>query len=629
MPPTACVPFWLFYGVFCLNILYNCLSDRYKQPFGCLRRNQVCSLLVEVPVDCPVIQLEAVLARDDGYGMRVFFTLDYDNGQYRGYRTEFSLPRCGLYHYYFHFDTPGSSFDLFRQGESGTNIAVGDQWQLTCCPEDFETPEFFNGAVMYQIFPDRFYKQGDCDLTGKLGPYWVHDRWEDTPHYLPDEHGEILNNDFFGGNLNGVRAKLDYLSSLGVDVIYFNPLSMAFSNHRYDTADYKRPDPMLGTEADFAALCRDAHALGMKVILDGVYSHTGSNSVYFDKKGVFGTGALSDPQSPYRSWFDFQHYPDRYTSWWGIDTLPCVNEMDPSYLDYMIYGQDSVIAHWLALGADGFRLDVADELPDEFIVAFRKRLKELNPNALLLGEVWEDASNKVSYSVRRKYFSGGELDSVMNYPFRNAILTFMADSNAWAFRSAVMTIVEHYPAQVINQVMNSLSTHDTPRILTLLGDSFNGSKAEKAERFLSDEARAWAVRREKAAAVLQFTLPGMPCIYYGDEAGLEGFEDPLNRRTFPWGRELTGLQDFYRSLSKLKHNCPALKTGSIAFQSDGDSAILYTRKSENQSVRTVVNGGQEPFTFPVNGQLLLLHCGRQDGGSVTLEQWGAAIILEG
>lgn len=612
-----------------MRILYNSLSGRYKQPFGCLRRNEVCKLLIEVPVDCPVIQLEVVLTSDSGYGMRVSFTRDYDNGQYCGYRTEFSIPRCGLYHYYFHFDTPGSSFDLFRQGESDTNIAVGGQWQLTCYPEDFETPSFFNGAVMYQIFPDRFYKAGQCDLTEKLEPYWIHERWDDTPHYLPDEHGEILNNDFFGGNLNGVRAKLDYLHSLGVDVIYFNPLSMAYSNHRYDTADYLRPDPMLGTEEDFSALCRDAHALGMRVILDGVYSHTGSNSRYFDKKGVFGTGALSDPGSPYRSWYDFQHYPDQYTSWWGIDTLPCVNEMDSAYLDFIVRGEDSVIAHWLSLGADGFRLDVADELPDEFIAAFRKRLKALNPEAILVGEVWEDASNKVSYSVRRRYFSGGELDSVMNYPFRNAILTFMADSNAASFRSSVMTIVEHYPAQVINQVMNSLSTHDTPRILTLLGDSFSGSKEEKAERYLSGEAHIRAVCREKAAAVLQFTLPGMPCIYYGDEAGVEGFEDPFNRRTFPWGRELTDLQDFYRCLARIKHDYPALKTGGISFHSEDGSSIIYSRSAGGQTVRTVVNGGQAPVAFPTGGQVLLLHSGRQDGGSVTLDQWGAAIILEG
>ncbi len=611
-----------------MNVAFNCLLEEFKTPFGCVRENQPCYMTVKVPEYYAVSGVDVLLTTDTSYGLRVSFELTGTQDGYQIYKTQFSLSRCGLYFYHFRCQGGQGPFHVYRCGETDTSINHGDLWQLTCYPVDFHPPAEYAGAVMYQIFPDRFYRLGTCDLTDKLQPYWVHDSWEDTPHFLPNEQGEVLNNDFFGGNFQGIRSKLSYLKSLNVDVIYLNPISMAFSNHRYDTADYLRPDPMLGTEAEFSALCHDAHKMGMKIILDGVFSHTGSNSVYFDKNHVFGHGAISDPNSPYRSWFDFQEYPNRYTSWWGIDTLPCVNEMDPAFLEHIITGTDSVIAHWLGLGADGFRLDVADELPDSFIALFRKRLKELNPEALLLGEVWEDASNKISYGARRKYFSNGELDSVMNYPFRSAILSFMAHPDANSFRAAVMSVAEHYPQEVLHCLMNSLSTHDTPRILTLLGDSFEGSKQEKAHRFLEGDTKIWAVRRECAAAVLQFTLPGMPCIYYGDEAGLEGFEDPFNRRCFPWGNELKELQQVYRSLSKLKGSYLALKRGEVRFENPNECVIHLIRSWEHQHIHTFVNGGTNPVTIPITGQLLFQSHAAKEKRLLHLESWGAAIMIE-
>ncbi|MGN0985452.1 MAG: glycoside hydrolase family 13 protein [Candidatus Enterenecus sp.] len=611
-----------------MEFRYDCLSEQYKQPFGCLRLHETCRMTVEVSADTEVRRLEVVLAGESGCGLRVPFSPGEEAGGFVRCHAQFTLPRTDLYFYHFYIDTDQGPCEWYRSGERGVSPGRGDRWQLTCYPDDFQVPEGLAGSVMYQIFPDRFFKGRDCDLTGKLEPYWVHDNWSDTPRFLPDERGEVLNNDFFGGNLDGIRQKLGYLKSLHVEIIYLNPICMAYSNHRYDTADYKRVDPMLGSDEDFAALCREAHALGMKVVLDGVFSHTGSNSVYFDQKGVFGHGACSDPDSPYRGWYDFQHYPDRYTSWWGIVTLPCVHEMNESYLDYIIQGEDSVIAHWLSLGADGFRLDVADELPDAFIAAFRARLKALKPDAILLGEVWEDASNKIAYDVRRRYFADGELDSVMNYPFRNAILGLMAHCDPEEFRRSVMTIVEHYPAPVLHCLMNSLSTHDTPRILTLMGDSFDGPKTEKAERFLSGDARPWASAREMAAAVLQFTLPGMASLYYGDEAGMEGFEDPFNRRGYPWGGEDRELLEFYRQLTELKCTLPALRTGGIQFQPAPDGVVCFVRTLDGRRVRTLVNSWQRTVDIPVSGQVLFLHYGRCQDGCVSLDQWGTAIISE-
>lgn len=612
-----------------MGFRFNSLDERYKSPFGALCPGQVCRLTVEVIGDEAVLGLDAMVERAGGDAFAVPLALTCGEDGVSAWQGEFSLSACGLYHYHFHLECPSGGLDLFRLGESGVtaDADTGAPWQITCCPEDFFAPEAFQGAVMYQIFPDRFARSGQCDLTGKLEPYWIHEDWSDVPIFRPDPDGEVLNCDFFGGNFQGIVEKLDYLESLSVEVLYLNPICMAYSNHRYDTADYLRPDPMLGTSEDFAVLCREAHARGMKVILDGVFSHTGANSVYFDKEGVFGGGAYHDPDSPYRRWYDFQEWPDRYAAWWDHKTLPNVDELEPSYLRF-ITGEDGAIAHWLRLGADGFRLDVADELPDAFIAAFRARLKAERPDALLIGEVWEDASNKVSYGKLRTYFTAGELDSVMNYPFRTAILNFMADRDAAAFRSAVNTIVENYPASALHCAMNSLSTHDTPRVLTLLGDSFDGTMEEKAARRLSDEARALAADKEKAAAVLQFALPGAACIYYGDEAGLEGFEDPLNRRCFPWGHELAELQGLYRVLGRIKRTTPALRRGDIRFQDLAPQTVCFTRTLDGQRVRTVVNGGDQPLILSLDGEAALLHRAALQGGSVLLGSWGAAIIME-
>ena len=415
----------------------------------------------------------------------------------------------------------------------------------------------------------------------------------------------MLNNDFYGGNFRGITEKLPYLSELGVTLLYLNPISKSFSSHRYDTGDYKTPDPMLGTEADFAALCRAAHDRGMRVILDGVYSHTGSNSLYFNKDGAFpGKGAYQSQSSPYHSWYTFHHWPDCYNSWWGFDTLPTVNKLDPAFVKYIITDEDSVIAHWIRLGADGFRLDVADELPDEFLKLLRSRLKELKPDALLLGEVWEDASNKVAYGCRRRYFVDGELDSVMNYPFRTAILNFVRGRDAGqGLRDTVLTIAENYPPQVLPCNMNLLGTHDTPRILTALVDDFEGPREEQAKRHLSRNQLEVARERLLMASFLQYTLPGSPSIYYGDEALMEGHKDPFNRRPFPWGREDWELQNHYKRLGRLRRDNPALRLGDIHFFQAGDRHLGFTRSHAGETLRIYCNRSGDPWEIP-SGQLV-------------------------
>ena len=429
-----------------MRILYDSKLPQYKTPFGTLTPGQVCSVHIHIPCAVQATSVTLLLKYEDGKtgAQDIHLTKQAVKGAYEVWGGDFSIPHTGLYFYYYYIDTPSGGFRLFKQGDD-TNMEAGDLWQVSCVPADFHTPDWAKGVTIYQIFPDRFYKSGDCDLTGKLTPYTVHRSWGEEVEWKPTEDGKVLNNDFYGGNFKGITEKLDYIASLGVNLIYLNPISKSFSSHRYDTGDYKTPDPMLGTEEDFAELCRQAHKRGIRVILDGVYSHTGSNSPYFNREGQFDSvGAYNSTESPYSSWFTFYNWPDSYNSWWNFDTLPTVNKMDPAFINYIIEDEDSVVAHWLKLGADGFRLDVADELPDEFIQLLRKRIKGINPEALLLGEVWEDASTKIAYGRRRTYFTAGELDSVMNYPFRTAIIDYVRGRDSGkGLKETVMAIVEN------------------------------------------------------------------------------------------------------------------------------------------------------------------------------------------
>jgi len=591
-----------------MRILFDSKKSCFKDPFGTLTPGQACTLHIRIPCTVKTTGVECVLCREDGSELdAVGLEFEMQRGAYDIWAGRISFAVPGLYFYFFRITGHTGTFRLVKQGDD-TNMEAGDLWQVSCIPEDFTTPDWAKGAVIYQIFPDRFFAAGKCDLSGKLEPYTVHENWNEEVVWQPDENGEILNNDFFGGNFNGIREKLPYIASLGTGILYLNPISKSFSNHRYDTGDYKSPDPMLGTLEDFTALCDAAHSLGIRVILDGVFSHTGSNSLYFDREGTFGgLGAYCSKASVYHSWYTFHEYPDSYKCWWDFDTLPTVNKLDPAFLEYIITGEDSVVAHWLSLGADGFRLDVADELPNEFMDLLKKRVRQVKPDALVIGEVWEDASNKVAYGVRRRYFVDGTLDSVMNYPFRKAILQLLRGADdGRQFRNTVMSILENYPPQVLSCNMNLLGTHDTPRVLTALVDDFDGPREVLAKRKLSANQQALAKQRLFAASFLQYTLPGAPALYYGDEAGMEGGKDPFNRRTYPWGKEDQELLDHYRRLGQLRQAHASLRLGSLEFFQAEGGLIGFSRTWNDRKVRIYVNLSLDRWEIP-GGAVLLGH----------------------
>ena len=488
----------------------------------------------------------------------------------------------------------------------------GFGWQQTVYDSSLPVPDWFGRGVTYQIFPDRFCREaaaGAPDAAGLVGERAVHLDWAE-PVELPEDQGGNLGRDFFGGTLAGIGEKLNYLKGLGVTTLYLCPVFEAASNHRYNTADYERIDPMLGTEEDCRRLCAGAHALGRRVMLDGVFNHTGSNSRYFNAEGFYpALGAAQSRESSYYPWYTFSSWPDRYDAWWGISTLPAVNESCPSYLDFIVDGENSVIRRWLRLGADAWRLDVADELPDDFIARIRSVMAEEKPDSVLLGEVWEDGSNKISYDQRRKYLLGRETHGLMNYTFRTAALAYLLGMDQEGrpysgenFQDAMESIRENYPPFAFYSGMNFLGTHDTPRILTLLGRrrDWPATARERLASRLTPEERDLGCRLLRLGALLLFAFPGSPTIFYGDEAGMEGYEDPLNRGTFPWGREDRELQHYYARLGIFRSSRTSLQRGSLRWLRARGPVLAFARSWEEETTLAVLNAGERPVELALD-----------------------------
>ncbi len=552
------------------------------------------------------------------------------------FRGEYSAPRDADLVWY-HFRLTWADGGMSCCGKSGLCAwDTVEPWQLTVYDDTHKTPEWFGRGVTYQIFPDRFHRAKKRDAAGLVGPRTLHERWDEAPEYRPNEQGEITCSDFFGGDLAGITEKLDYLSSLGVTTLYLCPIFEASTNHRYDTACYERIDPLLGTEEDFRTLCERARERGIRVLLDGVFNHTGRKSVYFNADGFYPTlGAAQGPDSPYYSWYSFHPFPDEYDAWWGIKNLPAVNETEQSYVDYIIEGEHSIIRRWLRAGASGWRLDVADELPDEFIARIRRAIEEERPDGYLLGEVWEDGTTKIAYSKRRKYLLGRETHSLMNYPFRTALLDFLRGGDAADFRERMEDLRERYPAPAFYGAMNFLSTHDTPRLLTLLGHGGNApaTRDERAAYRLSEEEKSRGTALLKLAALILYTFPGSPMLYYGDEAGMQGFEDPFNRGPYPWGHEDTALLRYFRQLGALRKAHEALQRGTIDYCAAQGRVLAFRRASNSEKCITAVNAGGEPasLTLPWDAPLAQDALTRQsffccDGVlRLTLEPYGAVL----
>ena len=505
-----------------------------------------------------------------------------------GFEYTFSLPEkpCILWYY---FICGGMYYGNARDNLGGPGEIYAHEppsYQITVYDPAYETPAWMGDGVMMQIMPDRFFRGGDFPCRGKL-----HADWYEQPELSLSANGDNAANDFFGGDLLGIRQKLPYIASLGVTALYLNPVFLSPSNHKYDTSDYLQIDPAFGTEADLSALCAEGEKFGIRVILDGVFSHTGADSVYFNREHTFpGPGACDSKDSPYYSWYTFLHWPDKYRCWWGFDTLPNVDKTSRAFREFIIRGEDSVCAHWLRAGTSGWRLDVADELPMDFIAEFRARLKKENPQAALIGEVWDDPSRKVAYGALRSYCLGDTLDGVMNYPLRAAILGYLLGQISPAdCARQILSLYENVPPAFARANMNLLGSHDKPRALSVLADACNMEPDRKYRHPVQLTPEQYALGRKRLIAAwnLVCALPGMPTIYYGDEAGLTGMADPYCRGTYPWGREDETLIAAYRAAALRRKN-RVLTRGDVRIE-PGEESIKIIRTLAGEKISFTVD----------------------------------------
>ncbi len=556
-----------------IKVIHDSQSMKYRKPFGSVEQGQKVKLSIDIDKEI-IVAVE--LLQFDGTKINMGMKKEYLNdGNYRYSVQVDTEDALGVLGYYFILI---DGYDRLYYGNNDEHLGgVGQIYAYNPVPYQITVykkssiPDWYKEGVIYQIFVDRFCNGNeDGKINNPKDNSFIYGRWEDTPMYIKDHQGRVLRWDFYGGNLKGIVKKLDYIKSLGANIINLSPIFKSSSCHKYDTGDYEVIDEMFGTNEDFKELCEIAERKGIKIILDGVFSYTSSDSRYFNKIGNYDDiGAYQSPNSKYHNWYKFNRYPYRYECWWGIDERPNVNVMHNSYIDYIVNRDNSVIKKWIDLGASGWRLNVTDELPDEFIEIVRHRLDSIDKDTVLVGDVWDDASNKISYSKKRKYLYGNEVQSVTNYPLRESLINFTKGYiKSDKFKKKIMSLYENYPREVFLGNMNIIGTSDTERILTVLDGN---------------------IQCLKLIVALQFTLPGVPLIYYGDEAGVTGGKDPDNRKSYPWGHEDNDLIDFYKKIAHIRNSQNGLKKGDFNVFDTDEDVFAFERIYENERIVVIVN----------------------------------------
>lgn len=621
----------------------------YRVPFGAVQLGGTVKLAIDVWDEVPHGAELRLWIEGDGEALIPM------EAEARGDATRFSVdftPRCaGIFWYTFKIHAVDGSVwsygarEEHAVGEGAFHYGEPPSFQITVYVPRATQPAWYRQGVVYQIFPDRFFRGSDWRERAKTlevprtgPPRRLIEDWDTPVSYKRAEDGRIAAWDFYGGTLEGIREKLGYLEALGVTAIYLNPIFEAASSHRYDTADYTRIDPLLGDEESFRTLCADAEGHGISIILDGVFNHTGRDSRYFNAFGNYPeVGAAQSPESPYHLWYKMGE-DGSYSSWWGVDDLPDIDEGNPDYRAF-ICGEDGIVRRWLRAGARGWRLDVADELPDSFIAELKAAVLAERDDALVIGEVWEDATHKVAYGELRRYFEGTELDGVMNYPLRAGILRYLIGAaTAPELADILEQLIENYPPEALANCLNVLGTHDRTRLFTILGGAPDASELTEEQRAgyrLSEEQAGLARSRLWLAALLQMSLPGVPCIYYGDELGLEGYTDPYNRAPMPWDAPDPHCPTIYRNAIGLRKALPVLVDGSCEPFAANDDVFGFWRRSGAGCVCVLVNASLEkthevelPMAAPRVSDVI---SGREvavEDGSCTVTLWplGSSVL---
>jgi cyclomaltodextrinase / maltogenic alpha-amylase / neopullulanase len=612
-----------------LSLKFNSHLDEHKAPFGALIPGSTVSLSVSALPGVSSMQLVTEARLLEGNQERLEYTelarlpmrkTTHADGE--RWSASWTLPQMGVYGYWFEVDIGGRKFALQNNTEAlhwtrekgvGGAASVGDlpiqlrsirRFRQTVYAADFKVPDWAADAVYYYIFPDRF-RNGDARNDPKPGRDRYHNKtvefhrqWLDKP-FKPgtgDGSDAVFNNDFFGGDLAGIIQKLDYIKSLGANTIYMTPVFKAASNHKYDTADYSQVDPAFGRTADFERLTREATKRGLRVLPDTSLNHTGSDSIYFNRFGNYGRGGAFqngkiNARSPYASWYSFdasQTEPNKqFKGWVGVADLPELDKSAASFRQFAFGdAQQGVMQSWLNRGASGWRMDVAPWVPDDFWRQWRLAIKAHKPDAITVAETWFDAS---------KFLLGDTFDSTMNYIFRNAVLDYAGGGKAQDLVNQLEHLREAYPTQAWHALMNLVSSHDQARALHVLG-------WKDAQDTSAVVARA--KQRLLLVTFIQMTMPGAPAIYYGDEVGVTGGEDPYNRGTYPWadkgGKPDQAILTEFQKLTQLRRDHAVLRHGSSQAPLFVDAhVVVFARRLGASWALTAINNSTQPRTVQV------------------------------
>lgn len=597
-----------------------------KSPFGAVREKTVVSFRLGVRRDVAVQDVRLMVRQQ--FTTAYSFVAAEIEGNYRYFVGSFTPPHWGVYWYRFEVETPDGI--LFLGRDRYGNAIAGDylpEWQLSVYGRNVHVPQAHGDEIAYHVFVDRFCR-ADIPRDPALDrlPPRTYKEWDEDVDITGRDGKPYDATDFYGGNLQGVISKLDYLEGLGVTTLFLSPIFLSVSNHRYDTADYMHIDPLLGTEEDFATLVNEARRRGIRVMLDGVFNHTGSDSIYFNRDGHFDSfGAYQGTASPYRDWFTI-HKDGTYDCWWGIQNVPTINKKSRSARHYL-FGEDGPLVHWTRYDVD-WRLDVVDELPDNYLDELCRAIRRTNPHSRIIGEVWEDASTKEAYGVPRHYFATGQLDGVMNYVFRNAILDYAKGGGADDFACTVMDLCENYPRHDLDNSLTLLGSHDTVRVLNeLTGINTTGWNKQMLRDYrLTPQQRRLGMDRLLVAAALQYTLPGTPTVYYGDEVGVAGFVDPINRRPYPWDNANEELRGYYRRLGMLRHALARSFAGGIRF-ANREGVLVMLRGEGQYECAVCANTSLKPHGLRIYDRCKDLLTDRVWEGNVFLPVNGIMILM--
>lgn len=578
----------------------------FKCPKGTIAKGNEVKFKLEVSEDANPVDVYLMIKNDEDQD----YTYEKMQKNEKYYEKTLKFKTNG--HYWYKFKLVFKDYSLYVSktfdAYSYVSEEPGEDFFQQVTEKEYTCTNSMQGGIIYQIFVDRFCK------VGKVVPR--------TPLVLRDDWGGaikknttdpiLINEEVFGGNFKGITSKLDYLSDLGVTVIYMCPISEAYSNHKYDTADYMKVDSMFGSEEDFKELIDKAKEKGIQIIIDGVYNHTGSDSIYFNRKGRYAeAGAFQSTDSKYHKWFDFIDYPKVYESWWGIDTLPKVKGDCTEFHDY-IAGDGGVIEKFMKLGIGGVRLDVVDELANDFVKKISNKVKEFGKHKVIMGEVWEDAGTKIAYDYRRRYFSENQLNSVMNYPIKSSLLNYIKSGDPIELVSTIRMLQNNYPKVVQDNLMNFLTTHDTVRFRSELQEIAEGNE-EQANKLM------------KLASAVSFTMSGVPSIFYGDEYGMKN-NDGSSRGCFDWENYQNETFKWYKHLAKIR-KMKVMKDGDLNILYAKHGKFIYERVNENERVVVLTNMTDTSLKVNLHGDFTSFITGEK-ASSFNLEKHDVEILIE-